>query len=157
MVRNIIKSLLLHANGKNLGTYAYQRGFKDWFKSPEIDVTCVLVGFPRTGTHWIRNVTQKVSGFYCPSLQHDECDINKVKAQKKIPLLKVHARSPMVAKLKLLLFFPPHRHSGKYIYTYRDPRDAIISLYEMYKILKNYPNLTTKIKYFRKYCHFIAL
>ena len=52
-------------------------------------------------------------------------------------LLKTHARNKFIARAKTLWLLPAHNFKGKYIYTYRDPRDAIISLYEMYKKRKN--------------------
>jgi len=63
-------------------------------------------------------------------------------SQKQISVLKVHGRSKAMALFKAWLFLPPFRFNNKFIYTYRDPRDAIISLYEMYKVLKNNESLS---------------
>lgn len=57
-------------------------------------------------------------------------------------LVKVHARSKWMARTKALWLLPRHEFEGKYIYTYRDPRDAILSLYEMYKHRKGRPDLS---------------
>jgi hypothetical protein len=57
-------------------------------------------------------------------------------------LVKIHARNKMVARIKALWLLPRHDFDGKYIYTYRDPRDAILSLYEMYKHGKGLPDLS---------------
>ena len=147
-LKNAIKSLKLRLSGGHLGKWKlrYQLSLKDLFiklftKSKSFEVSCVLCGFPRTGTHWIRNVVQQSTGQYCPSL--DDVDYNKIELNKKIPLFKIHARSKFISRLKLFFKLPPHKFDEKYIYVYRDPRDAIISLYNMYNILKN-KNLSQK-------------
>ncbi len=96
-----------------------------------------MCGFPRTGTHWIRQVVEKSTG-------HKTCNMYEDKptyVDKKVLLIKIHARSRRIAYVKALLLLPAFKFGGKYIYVYRDPRDAIISLYEMYRKLKNLPNL----------------
>lgn len=98
------------------------------------NILSVLCGFPRTGAHWIRNVAEKSTKIYCPSLA--DIDYNKIKKNQDIPLFKFHARSKFVAKLKMFFLIPPHKFNHKFIYVYRDPRDAIISLYNMYNIIK---------------------
>ena len=57
-------------------------------------------------------------------------------------LVKIHARNKFIARTKALWLLPPHNFEGKYMYSYRDPRDAIISLYEMYKHHKGLSDLT---------------
>ena len=57
-------------------------------------------------------------------------------------LIKIHARNKFLARVKALWLLPPHNFEGRYIYAYRDPRDAVLSLYEMYKHQKGLPNLT---------------
>ena len=52
---------------------------------------------------------------------------------KNVILIKIHARNKFIARVKALWLLPPFDFGGKYIYVYRDPRDAIISLYEMTK------------------------
>ena len=47
-----------------------------------------------------------------------------------------------MARAKALWLLPLHNFEGKYIYTYRDPRDAILSLYEMYRHRKGRQDLT---------------
>jgi hypothetical protein len=54
-------------------------------------------------------------------------------SDNNVLLVKIHARSKFIARSKALWLLPPHIFAGKYIYTYRDPRDAIISLYEFHK------------------------
>jgi len=106
---------------------------------PRVNIKCYLCGFPRTGTHWIRNVIEKSTGTKTYDLYS-----NKPKADEKdISLVKIHARNRFMARLKAYLVLPPHNFGRKYIYTYRDPRDAILSLFEMYKKDKNYSEMSS--------------
>jgi len=139
IIKNFIKSLLLKLNGRNLGKVKYRLTIKDLIlklltSKTNFNVMGVMCGFPRTGTHWIRNVTEKSTKVYCPSL--GDIDYSKIKKNQDIPLFKVHARSKFVAKLKMFFLTPPHKFNNKFIYVYRDPRDAIISLYNMYNIIQ---------------------
>ena len=98
----------------------------------KIHIQCIMCGFPRAGTHWIRNVIEKSTG-------RETYDLNYKRPSplnKDVLLIKIHARSKFIARLKALWKLPRFDFGGKYIYVYRDPRDAIISLYEMYKRIK---------------------
>jgi hypothetical protein len=143
--KNSIKTLFLRINKKNLGygKSKYTLSLRDFVikltqSKYEFEIDVVLCGFPRSGTHWIRNVISKSLKKYCPTLE--DIDYSLAIKQYHLPLLKIHARSMLVAKLKMFFLMPPTK-SKKYIYVYRDPRDAIISLYNMYNILKK-ENLT---------------
>lgn len=147
MIKNFIKVLFLRLKGDHLGKgkAKYKITLRDvFFKifkiKSQFKIECVMCGYPRSGTHWISNVVQKSSDLYSPD--YAEIDY-KMALDKHIPLIKIHARSKSVLKLKMFLLLPPHIFKKKYIYTYRDPRDAIISLYNMYNILKN-KNLSQK-------------
>lgn len=138
---NIIKTFLLRIRKQNLafGKDTYNLNFKDLFvklfsTKSMFHIDVVLCGFPRCGTHWIRNVVANSIDRYCPTLE--DIDYARVRKQKYIPLIKIHARSKFVAKIKMFFLLPPHKAKNKFIYVYRDPRDAIISLYNMYNILK---------------------
>lgn len=96
-----------------------------------------MSGFPRTGTHWIMNVVEKSSGMKTYSIQERRITPD----DKNICILKIHARNKIIARAKALWLLPPHDFGGKYIYVYRDPRDAIISLYEFYKNAKGLTSL----------------
>lgn len=140
-LNNIVKTFLLRIRKQNLGfgKDKYNLNFKDLFlklfsNKSEFHIDVVLCGFPRSGTHWIRNVVSNSIDKYCPTLE--DIDYAKVRKQKYLPLIKIHARSKFVAKLKIFFLMPPNKSKNKYIYVYRDPRDAIISLYNMYNILK---------------------
>ena len=98
----------------------------------KIFIQCIMCGFPRTGTHWIRNVIEKSSG----QMTYDLNTNKPSPSNKKVLLIKIHARNKSIARLKALWHLPRFDFGGKYIYVYRDPRDAIISLYEMYKKIK---------------------
>ena len=144
----MLKVFLLRLKGDNLGKgkLKYKLTFRDVFiklftSRSDFNVLCVMCGFPRSGTHWIRNVVEKSSGLYCPNLE--DIDYSKVSVNKKMPVMKIHARSKLVLKIKMFFRLPPHSFQKKYIYVYRDPRDAIISLYNMYNIIKN-KNLSQK-------------
>jgi hypothetical protein len=63
---------------------------------------------------------------------------------KNIILIKIHARNRIIARLKAWWLLPPFIFDEKYIYVYRDPRDSIISLYEMYRQKKNLYDLGPK-------------
>ncbi len=107
-------------------------------KKPMVNIRCILCGYPRSGTAWILNVINQ-------STSHKTAQIQKrtvTPGDREICLIKVHARNRLVARLKTLLILPRHRFGGKYIYVYRDPRDAILSLYEMYKNSKDTPDLS---------------
>ncbi len=101
------------------------------------EIQCILCGYPRSGTHWIRSVIEKSSDYKTYDLFENKPNIN----EKKILAIKIHARNKLIARAKALLRLPPHKFSGQYIYTYRDPRDTLISLFEMYKKAKDVPNL----------------
>lgn len=107
---------------------------------PRIDIHCFLCGFPRTGTHWIRNVIEKSAA----QKTYDIHDSKPAPGAESVLLVKIHARNKLIARAKALLVLPPHKFRGKYIYTYRDPRDAIISLYEMYKKSKDLSGLQAR-------------
>jgi len=103
----------------------------------KLNIHCILCGIPRSGSHWIQNVIEKSAGI-------KTFDIYKkipTSADEEINLIKIHARNKFIANTKARLILPPFKFNNKYIYTYRDPRDVIISLYEMYKVLKKQPNL----------------
>lgn len=104
----------------------------------KIHIKCLLCGFPRSGTHWIRNVIEKSTSEFTGDLGRKK----PTPEHKNVILVKIHARSKRIARAKALWLLPRHTFDGKYIYTYRDPRDAIISLYEMYRHKKNAKALT---------------
>ena len=108
------------------------------FRQPKIYIKCLLCGFPRSGTHWIRNVIEKSTGHKTYNLFNEKPTIS----DKKILLVKIHARNKIIANLKARLLLPQYEFGGKYIYVFRDPRDAIISMYEMYKKEKKTEKLT---------------
>jgi hypothetical protein len=110
------------------------------YNKSKIHIRCILCGFPRTGTHWIRNVIENSSGEKTFNLYDNKPTQN----DKNALLVKIHARSKLIAMIKALWLLPPFSFGGKYIYVYRDPRDAIISLYEMYKKEKNNAGLDSK-------------
>jgi hypothetical protein len=144
MLSNAIKSARNLLSGRHMATISsyYDPRFPPTkfltAPSDKVHVKCILCGFPRTGTHWVRSVVKQSTG-----LSH-----YAVAFKGPFPndpdgvLVKVHARNKTVARLKALWLLPRHDFDGKYIYTYRDPRDAILSLYEMYKQRKGRPDLT---------------
>jgi hypothetical protein len=75
------------------------------------------------------NVVEKSTGAKTYNLHKNK----PVLSDNNVLLIKIHARSKFIARSKALWLLPPHTFAGKYIYTYRDPRDAIISLYEFHK------------------------
>ena len=86
------------------------------------------------------NVIEKSSGAKTFAIRD-----NKTRpATKDVCLIKIHARNKWIARAKALWLLPPHNFGGKYIYVYRDPRDAIISLYEMYRKWKGIADLQPK-------------
>ena len=95
----------------------------------KIYIKCILCGFPRTGTHWIRNVIEKSTGKNTFDLFANK----PTYLDKEVLLVKIHARNKKIAYLKALWLLPRFNFERKYIYVYRDPRDSIISMYEMYK------------------------
>ena len=105
----------------------------------KIFIQCIMCGFPRTGTHWIRNVIESSTGQKTYNIYQDK----PTPLDKNVAVIKIHARSKFVARAKALWFLPPFEFGGKYIYVYRDPRDAIISLYEKTKKEKKLDNLET--------------
>ena len=104
---------------------------------PAIHVRCILCGFPRTGTHWIKNVVEKA----CGKPTYDLFWKKPTPSDKDVCVLKIHARNKRWARTKALWLLPRHTFGGKYVYTYRDPRDAIISIYEMYREKKGLADL----------------
>lgn len=88
----------------------------------------ILCGYPRTGSHWIRNVVEKS----CSVLTFDIAERRVTYETKNVGMVKIHARNRGVARIKALWALPRHDFGHKFVYSYRDPRDAIISLYEMY-------------------------
>lgn len=144
MLTNFVKSTRNLLSGRHMTTISgyYDPRFPPTKfltrTSDKVHVKCILCGFPRTGTHWIRNVVQQSTGLshYAVALKGEfPNDRNGI-------LVKVHARNKTVARLKALWLLPRHDFDGRYIYTYRDPRDAILSLYEMYKQKKGRPDLS---------------
>ena len=103
-----------------------------------IYLNSILCGIPRSGTHWIMNVISKSTGNVVYDIPHKIPNEH----ENYLVMVKIHARNKFVARMKARMTLPPHQFSGKYIYTYRDPRDAIISLYEKYKIARNVPDLS---------------
>lgn len=100
-------------------------------------VKCFMCGYPRSGTHWIRNVVENSSGQKTFNL-YEELPLLGI---ENALVVKIHARDKRIANIKARLNLPPFQFAGKYIYAYRDPRDTIISLFEMYKVSKETPNL----------------
>jgi len=96
-----------------------------------------MCGYPRSGTHWIRNVIEKSS----KKRTYDLFNNKPTSADKDVCLLKIHARNKWAARAKALWLLSAHNFEGKYIYVYRDPRDVIISVYEMYKSKKRLADL----------------
>ena len=138
---NLIKAIKNIITGKSFSSvrsYYDYRHLTKFIKPnlPKIDIHCIMCGYPRSGTHWIRNVVEKSTG----ERTYDMSKNKPVPSDTNVCLIKIHARSKFVARLKAL-WLPRHNFQGKYIYVYRDPRDAIISLYEMYKKKKNLPDL----------------
>lgn len=123
------------------------------FHQSKIHIQCIMCGFPRTGTHWIRNVIEKSTNKKTFNLYTNK----PLPSDKDVLLIKVHARSKFVARVKALWLLPPFDFGGRYIYVYRDPRDSIISMYEMYKKEKEYEDLNADeflhiIDPIRQYC-----
>ena len=140
---NLIKTAKNFVTGNlfmSLGSYCYPQypptKFLKW-SLPKINVQCIICGYPRSGTHWIINVIEKSSGTKTFGIS----SIKITPATKDVCLIMIHARNKWIARAKALWLLPPHNFGGKYIYVYRDPRDAIISLYEMYKKKKDFPDL----------------
>lgn len=149
IIRNLFKTILLTASGKAIQSFGRHVNFRQVVKwlnpaRKRINIGCYICGYPRTGTHWIQNVIEKSTG-----LKTHKTPTNEALDDLEIPLVKIHARTPNVARLKVFLTYPPYRFSGKYIYTFRDPRDAIISFYEY---TKNRLNLDlTPAEYIEQY------
>ena len=142
---NSIKVIKALINGKSIAPiqsfydkrYPPTKFFK--YNLPEIYIQCIMCGFPRSGTHWIRNVIEKSTGQKTGDLYSKKPS----PLDKQVIIVKIHARSKSIAYLKALWLLPRFKFGGKYIYVYRDPRDAIISLYEMYKNAKEMDDLQT--------------
>lgn len=143
---NLFKSVKALITGKSIisARYFYDSRYPPTkflsYNKSKINIRCILCGFPRTGTHWIRNVIEKSSGEKTFNLYENKPSLK----DKNVLLIKIHARSKFIANVKSLWLLPPFSFGGKYIYVYRDPRDAIISLYEMYKKEKKNKNLDSK-------------
>lgn len=143
---NLAKTIKNWSSGKTLGggvgsdtklrntLYYFMPGGR------KVKLKCIMCGYPRSGTHWIRNVIEKSTGQRTYDLYANipSSDV------EDILLVKIHARNRLIARGKAWLVLPPHKFDGKYIYTYRDPRDTIISLFEMYKSKKGLPHLEAK-------------
>jgi Sulfotransferase domain len=110
------------------------------YHQSKIHIQCIMCGFPRTGTHWIRNVIEKSTGKKTFNLYANKPS----PSDKDVLLIKVHARNKFIARVKTLWLLPPFDFGSKYIYVYRDPRDSIISMYEMYKKAKEFVDLDTE-------------
>lgn len=144
----VIKNLVTGKLFTSLGSYYDPRypptKFLKW-SLPKINIQCIMSGYPRSGTNWIRNVIEKSS-----SAKTFTTESRKITPDTKdVCVVKIHARNKWIARAKALWLLPPHNFGGKYIYVYRDPRDAIISLYEMYRRRKGIADLEQK--------HFIKL
>ena len=140
---NLIKTVKIRLTGKSFRPGSTLKKINSeqltWILNrsiPRSRIHCIMCGFPRSGTHWIRNVIEKSTGEKTYELfkKYNPTD-------KNILLIKIHARNKIVARTKAFLELPPHNFDGKYIYVYRDPRDSIISLYEMYKKRKVFSDL----------------
>ena len=59
--RNIIsgRSMTSFLHSFNIG---YPISSQFILKARKIDILCIMCGYPRTGTHWIRNVVEKSTG-----------------------------------------------------------------------------------------------
>ena len=140
---NSIKVIVGQFSGTSIGSWS------KFYKTPypptkflkshpsKIHIQCIMSGFPRTGTHWIRNVIEKSTG----QKTYDLHTNRPSPGNKNVLLIKIHARNKFIARLKALWLLPRFNFGGKYIYVYRDPRDSIISLYEMYKKIKDKDHL----------------
>ncbi|MFC1818595.1 sulfotransferase domain-containing protein [Thermodesulfobacteriota bacterium] len=144
MLKNFTKTILNIIRGKysaNLSDY-YDKKYPPtkFFRKPVKYplIHCILAGYPRSGTNWIMNVVEKSTGLQTGNLIKRKPGPN----DKEVILLKVHSRSKRIARSKALWLLPRHNFLGKYIYTYRDPRDSIISLFEMYKNRKGFQDVT---------------
>ena len=132
---NVIKSLITGKSISSLKSLYSTQYPPTKFLKPQhskIHIQCIMSGFPRAGTHWIRNVIEKSTGRETYDLHYKRPS----HLNKDVLLIKIHARNKFIAHLKALWLLPRFDFGGKYIYVYRDPRDAIISLYEMYKKIK---------------------
>ena len=142
--KNLLKVIKGYITGKSMGgiTSLYDTRYPPTkflrYHRSKIYIHCIMCGFPRAGTHWILNVVKKSTDQKTGELRGNS---KPLPSDKKVILLKIHARNKLVARVKALWLLPPFNFGGKYIYVYRDPRDSIISLYEMYKKLKEYDNL----------------
>ena len=124
---------------KNLSTWKTAGSIKSFYdarypltkflkpQQSKIFIHCIMCGFPRAGTHWIRNVVENSTCKKTYNLFQDKPSL----LDQNVILIKIHARNKFIAHVKALWLLPPFDFGGKYIYVYRDPRDAIISLYEM--------------------------
>ncbi len=141
---NISKTILNWSAGRTFrGRAGANLNFKYALSSmlpwtSKIRIKCFMCGYPRSGTHWVRNVIEQSSSKKTYDLYEN---IPKPGLDEAL-LVKIHARDRRIAQFKAKLSLPPHRFEGKYIYTYRDPRDTIISLFEMYKKAKKVSDLS---------------
>lgn len=138
--KNLVTRKLLTSLGSHYDPRYPPTKFLKW-NLPKINIQCIMSGYPRSGCHWIRNVIEKSSGAKTSAISTRS---KITPTTKDICILKIHARNKWIARAKALWLLPPHNFGGKYIYVYRDPRDAIISLYEMYKKRKGLPDLEPK-------------
>ena len=145
-LKNTVKSLRSILKGETLAQlssfYNHRYPPTKFLKihQSKIHIKCILCGFPRTGTHWIRNIIEKSTG----KKTYDLYANRPTQLDKEVLLVKIHARNKQIAYLKALWLLPRFNFGGKYIYVYRDPRDSIISMYEMYKKEKKNINITPK-------------
>jgi hypothetical protein len=144
-LRNFTIAFKNIALGKSISSASSLISYEHFFrkiilpKRKPIFVDAFLCGFPRTGTHWILNVMNKSTGIPVYELAK-KTEIS----DQRLLMVKIHARNIRTAKLKAFLALPPYIFGKKFIYVYRDPRDAIISLYEMYKFQKRDDTLNQK-------------
>lgn len=139
-IKNLVK-------GRNMGGASLGSGINLKYalfgllpSSSKSEIQCILCGYPRSGTHWIRSVIEKSSNYKT----YDLFGNRPTKNEKKILVVKIHARNKLIARTKARFMLHPHKFLGQYIYTYRDPRDTMISLFEMYKKKKSMPELEAK-------------
>ena len=126
--------------------------FITWHRDKKrLKIECIFSGFPRSGTNWIRRVLEDSTGFKTGKvLSREHKEFAKGENYDRFRFVKIHARNKYLARLRAVWLLPPHEFSGKYIYCYRDPRDAILSLYEMYIQRKSLSSLSID-EFIRKY------
>ena len=101
--KNTIKTLALRINKKNFsaGKSKYSLTLRDFLvklaqSKHEFDIEVVLCGYPRSGTHWIRNVISKSLDKYCPSM--DDIDYLTVRKQKNEKRQTLNTRNKSITK-----------------------------------------------------------